>query len=535
MKYLLLIPCFFIATNSFSQSKSKKFSFKLGTEYELPRKTEDLAFFGNELDGIINLSLKKEELIINRFDPKTLNKTSEKRIDLPEKTRNFNSEEVIDFNNGNYFWLHSDWDKSNEREFLYYDKVDVNNGKISEANHKLFETSKIAGKKSGTYFTIKTVDKYKYDYDAEGKKLLISYRLYPESKNEKKNYDVIGLQVFDENLNKLWGGEFTLPYTEAIMDNSDFSVDSKGNAYLLAKVYDNESHKEKDKSTGKPAYHFEVMKFSKDSKKPQITQVAVDDNFIKETTLIENAMHEMIIACTYSKKSKGRGTDGIFLASLDQDGKITKYKNGYYEFPKEELEKFESARSKRKIEKNDDYEAPNLKVRNVTVESDGSVFIACEEYYIIVTTTYDYATHFTREYTTYYYEDMLGAKIDASGKFEWLRKIPKRQKGAAGRGTMSFKLISDASGYYFLYLDNVHNLNLKEDEVPKYHLDGFGGQVMVTKIDNTGNVTKELLFDTREEDIMIFPADFSRINGNQFIGRAKVKKNLFQPLLITEN
>lgn len=53
--------------------------------------------------------------------------------------------------------------------------------------------------------------------------------------------------VFDETMSKLWGGEFTMPYTEAIMDNSDFSVDSKGNAYLLSKVYDSEKEKKKIK------------------------------------------------------------------------------------------------------------------------------------------------------------------------------------------------------------------------------------------------------------------------------------------------
>jgi len=58
---------------------------------------------------------------------------------------------------------------------------------------------------------------------------------------------------------------------------------------------------------------------------------------------------------------------------------------------------------------------------------------------------------------------------------------------------------------------------------------------MVSKLDNNGNLSKDLLFDTREEDIMIFPADFYRINGNQFIGRAKLKKTLYQPLLITVN
>jgi hypothetical protein len=113
--------------------------------------------------------------------------------------------------------------------------------------------------------------------------------------------------------------------------------------------------------------------------------------------------------------------------------------------------------------------------------------------------------------------------------------MPKKQKGTNGRGTMSYKLISDASGYYFLFLDNKKNMELEEDEVPKYHQDGYGGQVVVAKVDHTGIISKELVFDTREEDVMIYPSQFTRINGNQFIGRAKMKRGDFQPLLITVN
>ena len=101
---------------------------------------------------------------------------------------------------------------------------------------------------------------------------------------------------------------------------------------------------------------------------------------------------------------------------------------------------------------------------------------------------------------------------------------------------MGFKLVSDATGYYFLYLDNKKNMDITEDEVPKYHVDGAGGQVVVSKLDNAGVITnKELLFDTREEDVKVFPAKFTKINGSQFIGRAQVKKNRYQPLLITVN
>ena len=131
---------------------------------------------------------------------------------------------------------------------------------------------------------------------------------------------------------------------------------------------------------------------------------------------------------------------------------------------------------------------------------------------------------------------MLAAKVNTAGKFDWVRKMPKRQSGGNGRGTMSFKLVSDASGYYVLYLDNLKNMDITEDQVPKAHLDGFGGQVVVTKLDKAGVLSKELLFNTRKEEMMIFPADFDRINGNQFIGRARLKKkNMFKPLIITVN
>ncbi len=530
MKWFLLIPASFLLL--VAEGQSKKFTFKLGAEYGLPRRTEDLAFFGNDKDGIVNLSLKKEELNIIRFNAKTLDQTNEKTIELAAASRNFNSEEVVNLKD-NYFWVHSDWDKSTEKEILYYDKIDVAGGKLTDLNHKLFETTKLGGNAVSTgFYRYKLTGKYKFNYDADQEKLLVSYRLQPLERNDKKNYDKIGLQVFDAHMNKIWGNEFTMPYTEAVMDNSDFSIDGKGNAYLLAKVYESDARKEKDKATGKPGYHFEVLKFTKDSKQITHTSIAVGDYYVKQPSLIENAQHEMVIACTYSKKPTGNGTDGIFLAMIDPDGKVIKYKNGYYEFPIGELEKFESARTRRKMERKDDYENPDLVVRNVVVESDGSVFVACEEYRVEQSSSSDGRGNWTYYYT-YYYEDILGAKINAAGQFEWLRKIPKKQKGGMGRGGMSFKLISDGTGYYFLYLDNKKNMELAEDEAPKYHVDGQGGQVEVSRIDNNGTVSKELLFDTREEDVKVYPADFSRINGNQFIGRARVKRNLFQPLLIT--
>jgi hypothetical protein len=177
----------------------------------------------------------------------------------------------------------------------------------------------------------KTVDKYSLNYDANNT-YADQLQVSTKKKNDKKNYDRIGLWVYDQKMTKTWNSEFTMPYTEAIMDNLDFTIDAKGNAYMLAKVYENEKRKEKDKETGKPGYHFEVLKFSSDKKMTQYA-ISLDDYFIREASLIENSAHDIVVSCTYSKKSKGNGTDGVFLAMLDQNGKVVKYKNGYFEFP----------------------------------------------------------------------------------------------------------------------------------------------------------------------------------------------------------
>lgn len=393
---LFLVSLFFFS----AYAQNKKFIFKLGAEYGLPKKAEDLSFFGNETDGIVNFSLKKDELFITRFHAQTLALTYERQIDLGS-IRNMNSEMIVSFDN-RYYWLRSDWDKDREKEILYSNQVDVKTGKLDGTSKQLIETRKLAGDVAMTgWYRYKKVNKYQINYNADKTKLLVTYRVAPESRKDKNSYDIIGVYVFDNKMEKIWGKEFTMPYTEAVMDNEDFALDKYGNAYLLAKVYTSGSRKGVDKETGKPGYHLEVFKFT------------------------------------------------------------------------------------------DTYER------------------------------------------VYYYNDILATKIDAQGNFKWFCKIPKSQRGTNGRGTMSYKLISDSTGYYFLYLDNLKNLNLGEGETPKTHVDGLGGQVFVSKIDNAGKVKKEVVFNTRSEDVMIFPTEFTKINNNQFIGRARIKKTLFQPLLIT--
>ncbi len=291
----------------------------MGSEYAIPKGAKDLAFFVNNEDGIVYLALKKEQISFVRLDAKSLTPSAENTIAVEESSKHFVSETAIALNK-NYYWLHSDWDNESEMEYLYYDKLDVQSGKMSMTNKKILETTKIADDNPKVYGFARHIasDKYAFYFDKAKKKLLVTYRLNPLTKKPKNNYDKIGLAVFDEQMNKLWGGEYTMLHTEAVMEKVDFAVDSLGNAYLLAKVYNNDSKNGVDKATGDPAYHYEVLKFTKNNKQFITGLLSQGDQYIKRPTLVENNLHEMIFAGNYSKKAKGYGTDGIYLAVLNQ-------------------------------------------------------------------------------------------------------------------------------------------------------------------------------------------------------------------------
>ena len=523
MKHLLFILSLCIALPGFAQTK--KFTFKAGSAYELPRKFQDLCFFGNTKNGIINLAMKKGELNILRFDPVTLEKTYENNIELPDATEYFSSEIPLEFG-GNHIWIHSDWNRELEKEYLFYDKIDIKTGNFLEKYVKMIESTKLLGT-SGSRTDFRGTGKYLFRTDADGKKLLVGSRFYPKEKNNKKNYDVVSLSVFDGSMKKLWNMEYTIPTTEQVTDIIDYSVDSKGNAYLVTRVFSTDKKYYKDPQTKKPGYYYEVSKFSKDAKSPQVTRIELGDYYINGANIMENTAHEMVVCGTYRINSNLTGTNGVFVVKIDNQGNPKTDKDGLYPFPSSELAKFEPSKTRRKIEKNDDYEPPLMTIRCIFPGLDGSIFIACEQFQS--QTVDDKSYH----HTFYYFEDIYCMKIDKKGNMDWFTKIPKKQLGTDNYETLGFIPMSDKDNYYFLYIDNKKNIALAEDDEPKEHINGYGGNIFAAKIDAKGNLTREIVFNPFEEKMMILPTTFTTFGENKFLGRAMLFKGDFKPILIT--
>ena len=520
------IFCFLSLLSGSICAQEKKFMVKMGATYELPRKADNLAFFGNEKDGIVNLSIKDNELNILRFNPRTLALAGEHVIEIPDATRNMVSEIVI--NHGNdYYWLRSDFQKSGKKDLLYSQKIDVVKGNTVGERLLMIESEKLDGykvRKTGFSPKWKVDYKYQFNFSANRELVLVSCKSDPEKQNDKKNIGNIGLHVFDNKMKKLWGNEFKMPYTDFAMDERDFSIDSKGNAYLLAKVYDTKDRKEelKDKT---PGYHFEIMQFQNGNPDPIIVKLNPENQFIKNVAILEMNANEMLIVCTYASKFWGVGVEGLYLAVLTGDGKITRYKEGFYEFPDNELKKYVSKAELKNMEKEGKYTAPPLTIHDIIIGADGGIFITCEQIGASITGS--------GNSITYMFEDIFAAKISPLGSLEWLRRIPKKQGSFHPTG-IGFKTVFDSSGYSILYIDNEVNLQLKDDEQPKLHLDGVGGVLLAAKITNSGELTKEVLLNTRDEKLMVHPPQFDRINKNQFIGRTVLKENdTYQLMLIS--
>jgi hypothetical protein len=108
---------------------------------------------------------------------------------------------------------------------------------------------------------------------------------------------------------------------------------------------------------------------------------------------------------------------------------------------------------------------------------------------------------------------LLVSKINPDGKVTWMKKIPKNQKGMFELGGLSHAYFNANNNHYFVFLDNIKNIDLSLDKAPAQHLDGQGGYLTAVKIaDSNGTLTKESVLNAREvEDFEIFQFATNRV------------------------
>jgi len=514
---------------SFSSYAQKNVKILWGDEFQLPKKSYEVGFIGNSKVGYTEVSHTRGKSInLQKFNS-NLKLTGTNSISTKSLPKGYMIEGLGEQGNKNYLY-YSTWDKKANAETLFAQEIDAARGEFKgSATELLTSNNKLAGTLVMTgFYQFGTVGKWNFVSSADSSKTLIYYRLKPLKKRDAVNNDVIGIYVFDQNLKKQWGRDVEMPYTEKMMDQEDYQVDSKGNVYILAKVYTGEKKKKDD-------FHYEVLMYDKNSKKPAISSFKFTDKHIVDVALVEDHSGRMICAGYYSKS--GKGTDGAFFLTFDEGNKTMKnIHKGFYEFPTELIREFESKRTVKKSEKKEDKgqdeEVAHLVFRNIDVADDGTLTLFGEQYNWYITVEMNGKT--TTTVYHYFFDDIYAMRINPDGEMKWVKKIPKSQRGTTynryspSHLGLSFHLHTIGNDSYLFFVDNIKNLNLKKDEAPATHVAGLGGVLMSVKLDGDGNVSKSSIFDFREEKMNVDVGSFSDVSDKEILGRARKLKGPLQ-------
>ena len=364
-----------------------------------------------------------------------------------------------------------------KERILFTSEGDVANGPATEAIGYW-------GVKGGPPFTVHK------SYDDS--KIMINYRRKPLLKSDAANHDLLGFFVFDSSLEMIWGREVKMPYTEKEMNNLAYTVGTNGTVYMMS------LHREEK--------NFQLLTIPEAGE--LTTKVIESEDFMfKNLYMKENKEGNIGFLGYYAngldfKFWEGNwgklsfNTNGIRYFELSKAGEVLKSKN--IDFPLELINQYQSGRQQKKNknrEKDGDAGIRDVKLREFSINPDGSVFILGEQYYY----TSSYNAQSYRTTYTFHYQDLVATKLNAEGEVQWMKKLPKRQFGTSGKGGMGIAYLENNASHYILFLDNVKNANIGINEVPEKHVNGKGGYLTAYKIDDaTGDYTKHTLYNSLE-------------------------------------
>jgi hypothetical protein len=340
------------------------------------------------------------------------------------------------------------------------------------------------GLKGGTNFSIKK------SYDES--KIMVHYNLKPLSKKDAINKDEVGIYVFDNTMNKVWGNEVRMPKTEKEINNISYTITSSGVAKLLianrvTKTYqmytvDNTgslSEKDLGITTEKMIRDLQLEEDSK-------------GNFIG-LGFYANGLEFKI--GVFSGPALVYNANGLIYFEMSQNDDVTNIKT--YDFSKEFIMQNLSDGQKKKVAKREaDGKAGilDLVMRDIKFQADGSILIAGEVQYM------RREMYGTQQQNVYHFSNMVMMKLKENRDLAWIKKLPKNQAGIQGVGQMSYSYLQGGESDYLAFVDNPKNINLNSSGgVPKSHKDGFGGFLTTYKVNKTtGDLEKHTLLDLKK-------------------------------------
>jgi len=503
---LLIFSVLMYATTALAQLSGNDVDFDVdwGPKYNLPKEYSETHILSHPGKGYVRVERKQQKkLQFVRFSSPGMKMTDEKHYKMNDIGDKIALDKFVELN-GTFYMFFSRWNEENKKERLFVKEIDPKDGDLKGERREILSGKKMVGDRWDGIgiFSFKRVNKYRFAFSRDSSRMLITYRRRPQKDEEEEEYDAIGFCMFNDNLRLQWAKEMKFPHNEDLMDKLDFSADSKGNAYMTAKI----KAGEKEIVNGQPNYDYKAFKVSEDSDEIDELSLNVDGRFIDQTVFHENEKNNMIFTGYYSTRGPGYTVGGVVVKKVDQDFDLVFSK--YNKFSKDILYKYEDKRTRKRLNrmaKNSEPEVQYLTLKNVQSFDDGSLLVAGEGDAV------KSGNHFCY--------DIYLMKLSAEGKKQWTTKIPKYQQSVKS----GYKYFNRNNKHYFLYIDHKENLEMKADEWPEKHLDTQGGYMTVCSVVK-GEKEKAHLFNLREANVHIDPPMLTQLSSQLLAGTVTITR-----------
>jgi len=494
-KITLFITLSLIMINflSFSQKLSKDFTVTVAKPYQVID-AGSKEYLSLDDGTVIMVKMGRGMVHIQKFN---INGMSEiKRNEYNDLPKGAIFQALIKLKDKVYY-IYQVYNKKAKIFDVYSREINVETAKF-ENPKKIITTSRkvvnsprpidITAKGTGSFMGLKGY-KFRTYKSFDNSKLLIQYRLHPVNKNDKINYDEIGFYVFDNNMDKIWGNELKMPYTEAQINNVAYAVSSKGKALMLVANREKKDYQLFTIDNGKLTQH-DLGISTKQLVRKLVVKEGKDGNFVCGGFYANGIEFKM----SFSGGTFSFNVNGLMYFVMDDEGSVSNKKN--YDFTKEFIKQNLSDRQKKKVEGREakgKAGIADLSLVKFIIKDNGSAYFIGERQWTrkeFYGASQQYVTHLS---------NVVVIKVTSDGELAWMKKLAKNQAGVNGAGQMGIAYMEGKDADYVAYIDNPKNIALDASGgVPVAHKDGLGGFLTTYKIDhNTGNLEKHTICDMK--------------------------------------
>ncbi len=272
---------------------------------------------------------------------------------------------------------------------------------------------------------------------------------------KRDHFDRYGYKVIDSAFSVVTEGEYEIPYNARNASVDVRYLTDNGDYILGISVYSNATigtWKDYNALEKTVVVHVKGDNFSE-------YELSIEDKRVFDIGV--NALDSILVVTGTYGEEMSSGSQGVFMMRINLDEK--KIRQQYFElFPRDFMTQDMTPNEIDRLERREDRgrlgpQLYNYAIRSIYPLDDGSTIVVAEQFYIYQQTTTD-ARGISQSVSHYYFNDIVSYKIDVSGKFNWMIRIPKEQHSVNDYGYYSsIKSFVNNGKLVCFFNDNINN------------------------------------------------------------------------------